>query len=683
MRKRIAASAVMLLWILGWMAFGGKLTASAAVEPSADTFSGNVAMLKQEGNYYVMQVTVENRGEDFSGTVQAVFASSTFANCAYNTEITLPAQGKKQFTINVTNRAADTVRGVCALNFLDEKGNLLQTISLKNVFGSTASGIQMGILSDNYSGLTFLDAGGKDFAIQGTPYPLKLVELTQENLESSLGGLYFLVIDQFNVSSLGEENILAIQDWVKKGGWLIIGTGAYAEQTLSGFEEDFIGAEVLRVSEPGEQNTATDKANRYEYYYQYTNAGVDFARMAIADLDYNKMSWNFEEDVEHPAFTGAVEDGAVSVLLFSLGEEELRKLDDYVIQSIYENVMYRSESYYNYGADMEMEGMGKRALAFIDNTSANVDFTWLEVLIGVYVVLIGPILYLILRRCRKSEWYWVCVPALGLVFIGGVFLFGQGAKVNGIRVYSVTAQRADSSHIDTYFLAYRSGIKEWNILLDDRYETAGPGLDGYYRSYGGNANDYYYAVSSGSDGLSVGIKPQMNFDNGFLYAGGTAQSRGNLLGRDITVSAASGEIGGTVVNDTDCDLDYMAVWLDEPYACIMVVSDVKGGETIDLQQAVKDGRCVYQNSYSYYNQLLRHMLGIYGRGSNSYQEEDMAALLVGLGAAAEGSQSGAQRAVIAGVVKDYEKAAAGRYNETSYGCLYSYAELEVEDNAAN
>ena len=116
------------------------------------------------------------------------------------------------------------------------------------------------------------------------------------------------------------------------------------------------------------------------------------------------MSWNFEEDVEHPAFTGAVEDGAVSVLLFSLGEEELRKLDDYVIQSIYENVMYRSESYYNYGADMEMEGMGKRALAFIDNTSANVDFTWLEVLIGVYVVLIGPMLYLILRRCRKCDW---------------------------------------------------------------------------------------------------------------------------------------------------------------------------------------------------------------------------------------------------------------------------------------
>lgn len=678
MRRQILKMAVMLLCMLSLLMGGEKGVVYAKTEQSETSFSGDVAMLKQENSSYVMQVTVENSGEDFTGTVQVIFAGSGYGNCAYNTELTLPAQGKKQFTITVSDRAVETVRGLCTMNFLDEKGNVVQSIPLKNVFGNTMSGIPVGILSDNYAGLTFMDAGGQNLDIQNISYPLKLIELNNDNLGEYLDGLYFLIIDQFNVSSLSEENIQAVQDWVKGGGWLLIGTGEYAEQTLSGFDEDFLDVDVLGFSEPGEKNILSVNTDQYGYYYEYVDEGIDFTNIAVADLNYNRRNGSFYESSENPAICSSIEEGAVSIFLCSLGEQELQKMSSYVIRYIYEELMYSSDSYYRNGYS-DLEYVGQRALAFIDSINTDVDFTGLKVVIIAYVVLVGPVLYLILRRLKKREWYWICAPVLGILFIAGVFFFGQGAKVNETRVYSVTAQKVDGNRADTYFLAYHSGVKPWKMRLNDNYEVAGPGWNGYYRSYSQSADDYYYTVSNDGEGISVGIKPEENFESGYLYAGGRTESKGAISGGNL--KSIGGNVSGTITNGTDCDMAYMAVWYR---SYIMVFSDVKAGETIDLQQAVTNGRCVYENSVSYYDDLLYRMVSIYSyRSDMGYEQDDIAALLIGLGIADGAKPAGGEQAVIVGVVKDYDKTVAEKCNETSYGCLYSYAEMGGEQDASN
>lgn len=681
MRKRITAF-VMLLCVIGLLVGAGE-TVSAETAPKKNEFAGDVGLLKQDGSNYVMQVTVKGSGEDFTGTVQVVFASN-YENCAYNTEITLPAQGEKQFTITVPERAADVVRGMCALNFIDEHGKLLHTVSLKNVFGNAVTGVPVGILSDNYPGLTYLDAGGADFYLQGVNLPLQLIELDADNLQGYLNGLYFLVIDQFDVSSLGEESIHAIQDWVKGGGWLVIGTGAYAEQTLSGFDEDFLGVDLMGISEPGEENKVSMNAGRSGYYYNYQDSGVDFTQMAIAEVNYmnaKPQSGNFYESTENPAICGSFDDGAVSILSFSFGEAELQKASDYTIQYIYEETMYNSGSYQSYNGGSDMEYVGQRALAVIDNRNTNLDFTWLKVLIGVYVVLVGPVLYLILRQCKRSEWYWVCAPVLGLLCIAGVYVFGRGAQLNETKVYSVTAQAAGSSQADTYFLAYRSGVKPWSMRLKDNYEVAGPGWCGYYGYSSGSAGDYHYMVSTDSEGMSVGIKPTSNFENAFLYASGKLESKGTITADALKGSGTAGKLEGTVTNGTTNDFAYMSVMFD---SYIMVFSDVRAGEALDIAQAVKDGRCVYQAPVAYYENLLYDMVSAYGPAASvAYEQDDAAALLAGIGIAENNKPLDGDYASLIGVVRDFDKAVASKCDEISYGCIYSYAGLEVENHAAD
>ena len=678
-KRRMIAALAVLICLFG-LVTGQAETAWADETPPDRGLSGQVSLLRQDDNDYIMQVTVENRGEDFSGTVQVIFSSFRSENCAYNTQMALPAQGKKQFTLTVTDTAVDVAKGICVLNFLDEKENVVQTISLKNVFGNTRVGIPVGILSDQYSNLTFMDAGGGDFALWDLYRPLELVLLERENLKESLDGLFFLIIDRFNVSSLGEENIRAIEDWVRGGGWLLIGTGSYGEQTLSGFDKDFMDIEVAGVSEPGEKNEAADNAKRYQYYYDYTAAGIDLTAMAVASLDYGQTYP--EEGSNHPAVYVQAGEGVVSVFLFSFGEEALKDLSDSAIQTMYEETMYRSGSYHFYnGNSSDMSYAGRKLLSLIDNDHTDVDFIWLEVLIGCYVVLIGPVLYLILRRRRKSEWYWIGVPVLGLLFIAGVYIFGQGAQVRETRIYSVTAQQSGSSQAETWFMGYQSGVKSWKVRLNERYAAAGPGWDGYI-SRNATANDYFYTISRDGEGLWMGIKPRGNFDNGYFYARGTMESKGSLTGENLELSGldrkTNAVVSGTVVNGTSCDLAYLGVCVDSGIA---VFSDVKAGEVLDLSQAMQEGRCVYQRYMDFYDEILYDVL--YSGWAYSFDDlGDMSALVIGLGLAEEKKPSDSN-AVVIGVVKDYDKAVAGNCEEVSYGCLYSYAEAEVDNIAAD
>ncbi len=673
-------AAAMLLCVLGLLASMGSSAAAAPIQWERDTFSGSVELLKQEGGTCVMQVTVENRGEDFTGTVQLVFSGKSYRNCAYNTPIVLPGQGKKQFTVTISDRAVDMVRGVCALNFLDEKGNLLQSTGQSNVFGNAKAGIQVGILSDSYSELTYLDGGGRNLWIQGFGSPVSLVELNQDNLKESLSGLYFLVIDQFNVSSLGEETIQSIQDWVKDGGWLMLGTGEYADQTLSGFEEDFLKMDVGKISQSGEENNILVTAVRHGDYYEYLDNGIDFSQMAIAELNFDRTDGDYYESQDVPAVQVSRGDGIVSVYYFSLGEKELQKMPEYMVLRLYETNMYASTQYQYYSNDSELGRLGRRALAFIGNSNTEVNFGFLDVLIGAYVVLIGPVLYLILRRCGKREWYWVCVPALGLVFIVGVYFMGQGTRVNGTRLFSVTVQQAESTQADTYLLGFHSGMSPWTVELAEGYTVAGPGLENYYGSGAGSVDNYFYLVENNDSGLSVGIKPQENFENGYLYAGKKTQSRGNITGQGVQIEDSIKDPEGILVNGTDYDMAYMAIWDNSR---LYVFSDVKAGETLNLQQDSQSGKCVYQNSFPYYSDLLYDMVDIYGYNVHkTYEQDTIAALLIGLLSAQEAMPADQKSAIAVGVVKDYEKAAE-EGSETSYGCLYSYIETEGQGNASN
>lgn len=685
-----------------------------APDYSGSSLSGDVKVLKEKRKGYVMQITAENngeKGEDFTGIVQVVFSTPYFpgpggqnsVNCAYNTEITLHAQGKKQFTITVPDFTVENRiqkgLGQCALNFIDEGGNLIQSISLEKVFDYPVKEISVGVLSDNFEGLQYMSMDGRRNRVYNSGFcTLNLIGLNNDNIHEKLDELYFLIIDQFNVSLLSEENIQAIQDWVKDGGWLIIGTGEYAEQTLSGFDKDFIDIDVLGISEPGEENILTTRNYKPEYNE------IDFTNMTVVELKDSSIDGYFYISSINPSICSSVGDGAVMIFNFSLGENELQKLSSYAIERIYDEIMGEYNSTLSFE---DCSNISENLMAFMDRD----DFTGRDDYVDrVYVSsaernlaliwFFGGLLIIIIisgiqRKHTVQKWYCICAYVFGLILLSmsGIMFFMQNNTLeknsiqeNSIqekenRVYSVTAQRVDGNRADTYLLACRENTSLWEIRLKDNYEMASPGsslnrlIEG---NYGPQTDDYYYIVSNDNNGLSVGIMPGKD-NAGFFYAEGRTESKGTISCKDFKKSDLEfrKDTDITITNGTDYDMAYMAVWLQYDY--IMIFSDVKAGETLNLKQAIQDGRCVYERNGFDYKKRYSRMVPVYDQSSDKeyeYELDDMAALLVGLGIAEKEKprEFGYGRAIIVGLVKDYDKVIDDDCNETSYGCFYTYTE---------
>ena len=63
--------------------------------------------------------------------------------------------------------------------------------------------------------------------------------------------------------------------------------------------------------------------------------------------------------------------------------------------------------------------------------------TGMIVLLGAYILLIGPVNYLVLRRLDRREWAWVTMPVLILAFTAGAFGFGAALRGNDVIVNEV------------------------------------------------------------------------------------------------------------------------------------------------------------------------------------------------------------------------------------------------------
>lgn len=639
-------------------------------------FSGEVTLVKEEENSYAFQVKVENQGEDFDGIVRLNFGGSTSESvCAYDMQLALPSGGEKQYTLTIPAFNLQNVRGSGYLTFIDKDDKVLQTFSFQNVFQGKTIGISIGVLSDHFDSLSYMDLGGESYYIGNSEKPISLVEMNPENIEEQLDGIYFLIIDQFDMSTLDKKSVAEIEAWVDKGGWLIIGTGEYAEKTLGSFDSGFLDVTLGEVSKPGEENAASLGMTNLGRYYYYSESGIDFGNTPIAELNDKKLQ-AYETDT-FPGMIFTKGRGSVTVLTFSLGEDEMRKANTEACRAIYDETSSYSNSYgmaINNGLD-EWAYLGKNAMGVIDHINTTVDFTGMKVIIIVYVILVGPVLYLILRKFKKSEYYWGGVPVLALVFIGMVFLYGQSMKVNDTRVYSVSVQCADGKEkqkVETYYNAYHSGVRPWSFHLEDGYQYGGAGLE-YYPVSVASAGDYYYRIQYG-DGIELGMNPQSNFENGYLCAVGEKKGCGEIQTKDLQITNQTQS--GSITNQTEYDFPYVFLLSDDHF---MAVKDVKANETVDLAQAKKDKRIVYDQTTQYIDDVYYSMVENYRNAKDTEDQDLYAALFIGMCTARQECEWGRGQIVVCGVTADSGKTVADKCFETSYGCLYTIAQQEVSD----
>ena len=649
MRNRIRI--ILIFGILFCIVCMGRagMTARAKEQP----FIIDAKMLPSTQEVYEIQIKVENQGQDWEGTVRLRMNERYYGgnDCVYDTELSLPQGSMKQFVVRVPKDSLDHTDGLVRVTLLDKNGEKAAQQEFDKLLQMEADALTMGILSDEYTSLTYLDMGGNELYYNGRNYPIKLEELNQDKLSDSLDALNFLVIDSYHTGVLSDKALEDIRQWIDDGGMLIIGTGENAEEVLAGFDD--LEMQCVKIDEPGEGT------------YSHSDY-VDISQLHMAEL----RDVGGKYDYAFLAQTCSRGNGAVEILPYSLSE--VAKTDaagDYDGQNNFvENMLYQVNNYANpasgqYAYDNMYYFI--QMCRHLGDASNQLQYGGLKWIVILYVIFVGPVLYLILRSVKKRDFYWIAVPVTTLVGIFLVYWAGRGFEVVNTHVYSVTIENlSDKGNARTYLHCYDAGHKEWELRLAEGYEYAGPLQDSYY---GSDGESYSYRIRKEGDELFFGLNPSVGFEDGYFQAGIVKEPEKGSIYSDLQYNGQQG-ISGTVTNETGRDFKYFAVCMGEDtyiYKNLPAGAEVRLDET-ELVYDDSDSSVYYHSTYSYYYNFLQEI-----QDKEITEDEDiLIALEVGI-TLVYYSKEEPDMTVIFGVTEDWDKAVDDNCSEVSYGCLYA------------
>lgn len=662
-KRRKAVLMVLLALMVLITGMEGKLSVKAKNagmenegEMSDTSFGIDAILLAQDADLYSIQVNIKNFGKDWEGIVRVTAGEEYLLPCAYDTVLSLPEGSEKQFVVRISKGASNSIDGSVRITLLDEKNKVAATKELKRFLTEQMESIHLGILSDDYDALTYLDMNGEQLYYYDGHMSIRLVELSQDNLADTLNTLTILVIDDYNTEILTEEEQRAIGDWIKEGGVLIVGTGCYGQETLGGLEVVLPDASYMGIARDEDKAQALNTQWDIPAY---------LSEVTIAELDVGTAYY-------YNGFIPVKEegDGAVGIVPYSLKEVSEKSsegvLEQEIVEEVLECVCGAASARYNSNRielnRYSIMGNMRRMMGILGNGSTELRFGVLKLFIVFYVIFVGPVLYLLLSVARKREWYWLCVPGVALLSIGIVFLTGRGIEVVHTKVYSVTTEdltgREESK---TCMLCYDADYGEWSLTLKEAYEYAGPLNNEYYDySIDSDPSAFFYRIQQEGGKLSFGIKPSSAFENGYFIAGmkkGIKESEGTLR---LEQEKGTGEV---FYNDTDRDLMYCAVITSDT---LRVYEGCCAGESFSLQE-----KAPIYNSQTDFEFTSDYIYSFTRQVKNGDIAADIAATsALGIGIIEAYPVRDADAVVVCGVTDDYVKAIEEKCSEISYGCLY-------------
>ncbi len=558
---------------------------TAADRPFAVDVTAGLNGFYKSGVSLPLSVTITSEGEDFEGLLRVIVPGVSYESsaAAYEQEIMLSADTEKTVTMSVYNGSSASL----VLQIEDTQGNILQeeTVTLQV---SSSDKALVGILSDDFTALNYFD--GRSLEIEEYFGSSQVAELSEDLIpeeESSLEVLSYLIINSYDTSKLSENQVSAIEAWVRNGGILILGCGSDYRQTLSAFDTDFLTASV------GGFVSGTLQLIGGSDSMDFT---AEDGIVSISDAGEDMTDVFTESGL---AFRQEVGRGQVVLTAFNLGMEPVagwnakNEMATLLLQE--SAVGYSANRIYNINYDTSVGVWTLSSILDEMHDIKNPNIALLAVLLLIFVIVSGPVLYLILKKTDRRGLMWILVPVLSLAVTGGVFLFSRDLRLTTAQSASVTDifydSRTDVSSETTYLGILVPGASGADVTLGEQLFAVEPetGYSDYSYSlldslFGTNSSDsdlldYDVALKETTEGYQVSLKNDSTFSSTYLCAKSSSEVEADGLVTEVSKSVTG--ISGTVTNTTVYDMYGVSVYTDSN---AVMIGKLAAGESIAFSE---------------------------------------------------------------------------------------------------
>ena len=506
-----------------------------------------------------MTATLTNNGEAFQGEFQVKVytyenTDSGFQKYAlYSQKLELPEGATKQVSMGL---GLNTVRRFMEVSLVDEGGNVVFQKHVP-VDALSPETVAVGVLSEQPAQVQYL--AGMNSSEKTSVFFLDRDTFPES--QSVMENFAVLIIDDFDTATLGDAQKKALKNWVDNGGLLVLGTGVQAQKVLSGL--DFVD-----VSLNGTQSVSGISAP------DGTALSLS-APLTVAGISAEKASVKWEAN--GTPLTSLMPYGGGYVLMnhFALGLAPFANMPEQtaVLESLCRNLFPDGMA----NARVEIANQLRYAADRFPSVAGNIMFV-IFLVVGVYIVLAGPVMYIVLKKKDRRELGWITIPVLSVVFLVVVFvLAGRSTYQNGLLSTKAIVEMEEGSSIGEAQIAMAMKVPgNGDVTLESELPIpVQPQLDNGWYDGNGKAEEIDYKVTTG-DGTNIVFYDNMAWETNFVGASATLE-----LGGSVTSNVAfDGEkVVGTVTNGTS--VNFMDAYLKLDYIYIPL-GELPAGETIDV-----------------------------------------------------------------------------------------------------
>ncbi|HEX3243839.1 MAG TPA: hypothetical protein VHX16_00395 [Chloroflexota bacterium] len=570
---------VTIAWACGLLALGILLawmlptTASAQSGPAVSMqiragFDG----LGKVGGWIPVEIELRNDGPDITGELQISVQDTTTNRGTYTRPPTiysvpavLPRKSHKRLTLDILlpssaiRTQARLVEGTTT--------HLEQDVSLTRV---APGDLICGVLSRSSNTLDFLPS-------LELPAPLRRARVARIDVNDLptrpqlLASLDCLILSNLSTQSMLDYQKAALATWVENGGLLVLAGGPSWQRTISALPPHLLPVKLTGLASIQRLDGMADFLNT-----ELTDSGPWLASQATVE-DGTVL---VEEDGVPLLVSARRGAGVVFYMALDPAGEPLRSwpgsvgLWRYILSHVSGGVglsAATSSPFSSWGR------IPRNALVDVSTVPAPSPNGLVGILI-VYLVLVGPGNYMLVRRYQQPMWTLVTVPTLTALAVIGSFAMSSANRDSDVVANQISLVRAGQSgelgHARTYVsvLARRPGW--FDVSTNDASL-----ISSLYFPF---PRDPSMELASGGTKVLEGSQPSIV--DMYLPAGslGTAsvdslvQYQGPL---ESNLVASPGEISGTITNRLGQTLNDVTLVLDFQ---VTRIGDLAAGETRDI-----------------------------------------------------------------------------------------------------
>ncbi|KNF08154.1 protein of unknown function DUF1355 [Gottschalkia purinilytica] len=376
-----------------------------------------------------VKIEVKNESRDIEGKIQIITkgynepGANTSSEDIYSKSLSLKKGNTKEIDMGMTIHKDRNV----IIRILDEKDNVIWEQKNNVKKAEDAEKLLIGVLSDNYDSLAYLNnipfLQSNEKKKESKVKTIKLKENFPYE-SAQLKTLDIIVINDFATEKLTKEQVKELEKWIRSGGNLIIGTGDSYEKTLKGLNtiNYFKGEKVENINN---FNTNTGYSFNSGNPIQIATGQVKDAENLV-NIGDNTLVYNKKLNKGN-IFTITTNIGMSPFIEWN---ENVNFLKDIILNygNISTNKFIDTQNHYYGGNSIVGNIPGERA------PSPGI----ILLIIILFILIVGPINYLILKKLDKREKGWVTIPIIALTFAISMYIWGTKIKTYNVLANNVS-----------------------------------------------------------------------------------------------------------------------------------------------------------------------------------------------------------------------------------------------------